>query len=77
MEEQKIYPPGSLVQVISYSPFRGLNGTIQTVDTIYDDGEEPFCFYLVALEGTQMKEPMWFEYDEVELITSPLVALEA
>ncbi len=59
------------------SPFRGLNGTIQTVDIISDDGEEPFCFYLVALEGTQMKEPMWFEYDEVELITSPLVALEA
>ncbi len=78
MEEQNIvYSPGSLVQVTSYGPFRGLNGTIQKVDTISDDIEEPFCFYLVALEGTQIKEPMWFEYDEVELITSPLVALEA
>jgi len=77
MEEQNIYPPGSPVQVTSYSPFRGFNGTIQTVDTISDDVEEPFCFYLVALEGTQIKEPIWFEYDEVELITSPLVALEA
>ena len=78
MEEQTIiYTPGSLVQVTSYSPFRGFNGTIQTVDTISDDGEEPFCFYLVDLEGTQVKEPMWFEYDEVELITSPLVGLEA
>src|SRR6266496_2277896 len=77
MEEQNIYPPGSPVQVTNYGPFRGLNGTIQTVDTISDDVEEPFCFYLVALEGTQLKEPMWFEYDEVESITSPLVALEA
>ena len=77
MEEQTIYPSGSLVHVTSYSPFRGLNGTIQSVDTIADDREEPFCFYLVALEGVQFKEPMWFEHDEVELITSPLVALEA
>ena len=29
-----------------------------------------------ALEGTQLKEPMWFEYDQVELITSPLIGLE-
>jgi hypothetical protein len=77
MEEQTIYPPGSPVHVTSYSPFRGLNGTIQTVESISDDCEEPFCFYLVALEGVQFKEPMWFEYDEVELITAPLVALEA
>ena len=77
MEEQTIYTPGSLVQVTSYSPFRGLNGTIQTVDSISDDSEEPFCFYLVDLEATQIKEPIWFKYDEVELITSPLVPLEA
>ena len=44
MKEQNIYPPGSLVQVTNYGPFRGLNGTIQTVDTISDDREEPFCF---------------------------------
>ena len=77
MEEQTIYTPGSPVQVTNYSPFRGLNGTIQTVDTISDDSEEPFCFYLVDLEATQIKEPIWFKYDEVELITSPLVPLEA
>jgi len=77
MEEQNIYPAGSPVQVTSYSPFRGLNGTIQAVDTISDDFEEPFCFYLVALEGLQIKEPIWFEDDEVEVITSSLVALEA
>ena len=47
------------------------------MDSIFDDREEPFCFYLVTLEGTQLKEPMWFEYDEVELIASPLVASQA
>ncbi len=77
MEQQNFYPPGSLVQVTNYSPFRGFNGTIQTVDAISDDRDEPFCFYLVALEGTQVKEPLWFEYDEVEMVTTPLIGLEA
>ena len=69
-----VLPPGSLVRITSYSPFRGLKGTIRTVDCIVDDLEEPFCYYLIELEGTQSKEPIWFEYDEVEVITSPLVA---
>ena len=72
-----VLPPGSLVWITSYSPFRGHRGIIRRVDTISDDVEEPFCFYLVALEGTHIKEPLWFEYDEVELITSPLVAYQA
>jgi hypothetical protein len=75
--EQNIYPPGSQVQVNSYSPFRGLRGTIQVVDTISDDLDEPFCFYLIALEGAHMKEPIWFEYDEVGLVTSRFISLEA
>jgi len=33
--------------------------------------EEPFCFYLVALEGVQIQEPMWFEYHEVEIVAPP------
>jgi hypothetical protein len=69
MEELNIYQPGSQVQVTSYSPFRGLNGTIQVVDNI--------CFYQIVLEGTQIKESIWFEQDEVALVTDPLVALEA
>ena len=77
MEQQYLYSPGSLVQVTNYGPFRGLHGTIQSVDAIADDCEGPFCFYLVVLEETQLQEPMWFEYDEVELVTTPLVALEA
>jgi hypothetical protein len=71
------FPVGSLVRIANYSPFRGRKGIIRNVDSIFDDGEQPFCFYLVTMEGTQLKEPMWFEYDEIELITSPLVASQA
>jgi len=35
---------------------------------ITDDLDELCCFYLVALEGGDMKEPLWFEYSEVELV---------
>ena len=61
-----VLPVGSLVDVTSYSPFRGLKGTIQMVNAIADEAEEPFCFYLVDLEGTHIQEPIWFEHDEVE-----------
>ena len=57
---------GSLVDVTSYGPFRGLRGTVQAVNTIADESEEPFCFYLVALEGAYIKEPVWFEHNEIE-----------
>ena len=76
--QTNILPVGSLVDVISYSPFRGLRGTVQMVNTIADEAEEPFCFYLVALEGTQLQEPVWFEHDEVEaveVLASPMVDL--
>ena len=61
----------------NYSPFRGLKGTIFAVNMIDIDPEEPFCFYLIALEGVQLKEPIWFEYTEVELITPPYVETQA
>ncbi len=62
---------GDRVRITSYSPFRGLRGTIRVVDSISADPEEPiFCFYLVALEGAQIREPIWFEYFEVELLAS-------
>ncbi|HEU5376831.1 MAG TPA: hypothetical protein VFV38_15455 [Ktedonobacteraceae bacterium] len=67
-----VIPSRSRIRVTHYGPFRGMKGTIQAVDTIDDDLEEPFCFYLVALEGTTLQEPIWFEYDEIELIDSPL-----
>ena len=64
---------GSRVRVANYSPFRGLKGTICAVNMIDIDLKEPFCFYLIALEGVQLKEPIWFEYTEVELISPPFV----
>jgi hypothetical protein len=72
-----VLPKGSLVRITGYSPFRGLRGTIRTVDTISAELEEPFCFYLVALDGAQIREPIWFEYDEVELVATPLVVLHS
>ena len=69
-------PVGSLVCVTSYSPFRGLRGTVRSVHTIAADLDEHFCFYLIALEGAQIKGPIWFEYDEVELV-APLVSVQA
>lgn len=66
----QLFPAGSRVRVISYSPFRGLRGTIRTVDTIPGlEDDEPFCFYHIELEGAHTKEPIWFEYGEVELVS--------
>jgi hypothetical protein len=62
-----VFPEGSRVRVVSYSPFRGLKGTIRTVHHI-PPLEELFCFYQIELEGAQVKEPVWFNYEEVELL---------
>jgi hypothetical protein len=75
--EIEVFPIGSRVRVTNYSPFRGLRGTVLIIHMIAAALEEPFCFYLVALEGTQMKEPIWFEYHEVELVAPPLVGSQA
>jgi hypothetical protein len=70
--QNNLFLVGSRVQVISYGPFRGLKGTILMVDTITIDLKEPFCFYLIALEGAHIREPVWFKYDEVEPISKLL-----
>ena len=59
---------GHRVRIISYGPFRGLIGTIRIVDPI-DDLADPFCFYLIDLEGALTKEPVWFECEDVESIS--------
>jgi hypothetical protein len=69
----EVFPIGSRVRVINYSPFRGLKGTIITIHMIAAALDEPFCFYLIALEGVQLKEPIWFEYTEVELLSHPSI----
>ena len=68
MLEKDIYPIGSRVRVANDSPFRGLKGTILAIHMIATPGEPIFCFYLVALDGTHLREPIWFEYQEVELV---------
>jgi hypothetical protein len=69
----EVFPIGSRVQVTNYSPWRRLKGTILTIHMIATTLDEPFCFYLVALDGVQLHEPIWFEYTEVELISPPSV----
>jgi hypothetical protein len=66
------------VRVSSDGPFRGLKGTIRTIHVIAPvrGDEKPFCFYKIALEGSSLREPIWFECDEVELITSPSGVLQ-
>ncbi len=71
-----VLPVGSRVRVTSYGPFREQWGTVRDVHMIAADLEEPFCFYLVALDSGWIKEPIWFDYSEVELITSSLFALQ-
>ncbi len=62
-----MFSVGSRVHVVSYSPFRGLRGTIRTIQSP-PPLEELFCFYQIELEGAHMKEPMWFPSEEVELL---------
>ena len=64
---------GTRVRVTSYGPFRGLTGTIRAVDTISADLEDPFCFYQISLDGSYIREPIWFEYHEVELVAATSV----
>ena len=73
-----VFPEGSRVQVVSYSPFRGLIVTIRIVHRIAPV-DEAFCFYQIELEGAQVKEPVWFAYEEIELLAShegPFLASE-
>ena len=70
--ENNVLLEGSRVQVSGSGPFRGLSGTILIVDAIPADLEEAICFYLVALEGALIKEPVWFAGDEIELVAELL-----
>ena len=45
----QLFPVGSRIRVNSYGPFRGLRGTVHTVDTISADFDEPFCFYQIVI----------------------------
>jgi hypothetical protein len=68
MLDEEVYPIGSRVRVANESPLKGRKGTILGIHMIATPGEPTFCFYLVALDGTQLQEPLWFENHEVELV---------
>jgi len=70
--EKPVLQVGSRVRIVSYSPFRGLRGVITRVDEIPSTSglSEPLRFYLVRLEGAYIKDPVWFNHEEVEPITS-------
>jgi len=73
MLNSSLFPFGNRVRVTSHGPFRGLKGTIRQVDSIVDDLDDPFCFYLIELERASIAEAIWFEYHEVEFIGIPLL----
>ena len=68
MERHNRLYTGNRVIVNSYSPFRGLSGIIQEVNAI-DSLEDYFCFYLIKIEGGYTKEPVWFQHEEVDLVS--------
>jgi hypothetical protein len=68
---------GNRVYVTSYGPFQGLRGTIQEVVSTSDDVEDPFCFFLIALEGVTIPTTIWFACPEVELIGFPAITLQS
>ena len=65
---EDVYPLGSRVYVANDTPFRGRKGTILAIHMIATPHEPTFCFYLVALDGAHLQEPLWFEYQEVALV---------
>ncbi len=62
-----VFPAGSGVRIMSYGPFRGLRGTIHTIFS--PDPQEPLCFYFVALEGAQLKEPIMSHFSQQSLLS--------
>ena len=56
-----VFETGSRVRVTSYCPFRGLTGTVRTVDVI-PHGSQPYGIAFI-------KEPVWFENEEVESVS--------
>ncbi|HZR41117.1 MAG TPA: hypothetical protein VFB12_13420 [Ktedonobacteraceae bacterium] len=66
MEANKL-TVGDRVYVVCYGPFRGLRGTIRKVHSIdkLEENETDFLFYQVDLEGAYIREPVWFQNEEV------------
>ncbi len=63
--QDSILEVGSRVYVTSYGPLWGLRGTIRSIYPITVAPEQPWSFYLVKLDGTELGEPVWLAHDEV------------
>lgn len=55
---------GGSVRIMGYGPFRGLRGIIQDIEENFNQ-DKFFNFYLVKLEGKNMLEHVWFQYDDL------------
>ena len=66
--EGDVFPLGSRVHVANDSPFKGRKGTILAIQMIATPGKPTICFYLVALDGTNLQEQLWFESQGVALV---------
>ena len=66
--EEDVFPIGSRARVAHNSLFRERKGIILAIHMIAAPGEPTLCFYLVALDGTYLRIPLWFEYYEIELV---------
>jgi hypothetical protein len=67
--EFNILAAGSLVYVTCHGPYWGLRGIVRAVDVIaLADAQESMCFYLVALQDSQVKEPLWLVHDDIAAV---------
>jgi len=64
----KILKTGDKVCVVNDSPFKGLKGVICEVDLVDHTEENNFLFYQVSLEYTSMREPIWFQEEEIDAL---------
>lgn len=59
---------GSRVCIVSYGPFRGLKGVIKSIYSV-NINDNPMRFYLIDVEIVSLQEPVWFQDEEVEIIS--------
>jgi hypothetical protein len=63
--QDSVLTVGSRVYVKSYGPIWGQRGTIRAVHPIAVECEQPWSFYLIQLDGTELDEAVWLAQDEV------------
>jgi hypothetical protein len=69
--QDSVLAVGSRVYVKSYGPIWGLRGTIRAVHPITVELKQPWSFYLIQLDGTELDEPVWLAQEEVAVVKPP------